>query len=90
LIKIFYDRVGLPGSIFSDFLPFLANLSPSIEQYTTFMEVMWYQVMNGLGHLLIRSNIQNIISDINEAAFEMIKKINEEGYGAEIARFKCL
>ncbi|CAB4412992.1 unnamed protein product [Rhizophagus irregularis] len=77
--------IGLPGSIFSDFLPLLANLSPSIEQYTTFMEVMWYQVMNGLGHLLVRSNIQSIISDVNEAAFEMIKKINEGGYGAEIA-----
>ncbi|RIA95682.1 hypothetical protein C1645_872613 [Glomus cerebriforme] len=77
--------VGLPGSIFSDFLPLLANLSPSIEQYTTFMKVMWYQVMNGLGHLLVRGNIQSIVSDINEAASEMIKKINEEGYGAEIA-----
>ncbi|POG81839.1 hypothetical protein GLOIN_2v1502982 [Rhizophagus irregularis DAOM 181602=DAOM 197198] len=77
--------IGLPGSIFSDFLPLLANLSPSIEQYTTFMEVMWYQVMIGLGHLLVRSNIQSIISDVNEAAFEMIKKINEGGYGAEIA-----
>lgn len=54
------------------------------------MEVMWYQVMNGLGHLLVRSNIQSIVSDVNEAAFEMIKKINEEGYGAEIARFKYL
>lgn len=86
----FFRSIGLPGSIFSDFLPLLANLSPSIEQYTTFMEVMWYQVMNGLGHLFMRSDIQSIISDVNEAAFEMIKKINEEGYGAEIARFKYL
>ena len=51
------------------------------------MEVMWYQVMNGLGQLLVRSNIQGIISDINEAVLEMIEKINEEGYGAEIARY---
>ena len=54
------------------------------------MEIMWYQVMNGFGHLLARSNIRSIISDINEAAFEMIKKINEGGYGAEITRFKYL
>ncbi|CAG8481558.1 14612_t:CDS:10 [Funneliformis caledonium] len=77
--------VGLPGSMFSDFLPYLANLTPSIEQYVTFMEVMWYQVMNGLGQLLVRSNIQKIILDVNELAFEMVQKINEEGYGTEIA-----
>ncbi|CAI2172830.1 1114_t:CDS:10 [Funneliformis geosporum] len=77
--------VGLSGSIFSDFLPYLANLTPSIEQYVTFMEVMWYQVMNGLGQLLVRSNIQKIISDVNDLSFEKIQKINEGGYGTEIA-----
>ncbi len=87
-IFFFFCSVGLPGSVFSDYLPLLANLSPSIEQYTSFMEVMWYQVMNGLGQLLVRSNIQRIISDVNEAASEMIQKINEDGYGTEIARYK--
>nr|CAG8533934.1 14864_t:CDS:10 [Entrophospora candida] len=76
--------VGLPGSVFSDFLPLLAKIEPSLELYTSYLHVIWYQVMNGLGHLMTRGVILKIISDVNEATLDMIKKINEEGQSADM------
>ncbi|CAJ0851576.1 13743_t:CDS:10 [Entrophospora sp. SA101] len=76
--------VGLPGLVFSDFLPLLAKIEPSLELYTSYLHVIWYQVMNGLGHLMTRGVILKIISDVNEATLDMIKKINEEGQSADM------
>ncbi|CAG8469547.1 17843_t:CDS:10, partial [Acaulospora morrowiae] len=79
------SSVGFRGSVFADFLSSLKKHTPSLEQYATFLQIMWHQVIIGLGHLITRGVILELVSDINETAFDAIKKINEEGYGAEIS-----
>ncbi|CAG8540918.1 11607_t:CDS:2, partial [Scutellospora calospora] len=74
--------VGLPGTIFSDYL---SMLSPTLDLYTTFLQIIWYQVMTGLGNIIQRGTILKIISDVNEAAFDKIRKIGKKGPITEIA-----
>ncbi|CAG8469401.1 8345_t:CDS:10, partial [Diversispora eburnea] len=78
------SSIGLNGSVFSEYCSHLSNISLSLEQSITFLQSMWYQVIIGLGHLITRGIILEIVSNLNELNFEIIKKINDEGYEIEI------
>ncbi|CAG8479015.1 10493_t:CDS:2 [Cetraspora pellucida] len=80
--------VGLPGTIFSDYISLLVNVSPTLDQYTTFLQIIWHQVMTGLGNIIQRGIILKIISDTNEATVDIISKISKKGKGTEIASAK--
>ncbi|CAG8570339.1 6834_t:CDS:10 [Dentiscutata erythropus] len=80
--------VGLPGTVFSDYLSLLVNISPTLDQYTTFLQIIWYQVTIGLGNIIQRGTILKILFSINETTFDMIKKISKNGNETGIASAK--
>ncbi|CAG8454894.1 2892_t:CDS:10 [Ambispora gerdemannii] len=77
--------VGIPGSVYSEFLPLLANVSPKLEQYSAFMQIVWYQVIGVFGHLLKRQDILELITNINLAAMDMIHDFDSIGSDFDIA-----
>ncbi|RIB13957.1 hypothetical protein C2G38_2097116 [Gigaspora rosea] len=83
-----YAGVGLPGTVFSDYLSLLINVSPKLDQYTAFFQIIWCQVTIGLGNIIQRGTILKILFNTNEATFDMIKKISKKGKETEIASAK--
>ncbi|KAG9290997.1 hypothetical protein G9A89_012869 [Geosiphon pyriformis] len=81
--------VALPPSIFSDFLPFLANLSPKLEKFTAFMQIIWYQVIGSQGNTFYRGAILELVTDINQVALDMLREFDSIGYGSDISKARA-
>ncbi|CAG8439334.1 7443_t:CDS:10, partial [Ambispora leptoticha] len=77
--------IGIPGSVYSEFLPLLADVSPKLEQYSAFMQIIWYQVIGVYGYLLKRQDVLELITNINLAAMDMVHDSDSIGSDFDVA-----
>jgi hypothetical protein len=67
----------LPSSLYSEYLPLLANLDPPLVRYAEYLDLLWRQIAGGYSYLTKRSEVLRLVSAVNEAAADRLKWMQE-------------